>query len=114
MGRALMPILTYAKTPLEAAVPAAGLIAGTVATYNSFVWNRLWTFEAEGLDDEKKQLVRFFVVAGGGIAIATGVKAGVYRLLPMHSVLIPNVCGALVGGVWNFVVQRAWTFRRPS
>lgn len=112
LGKAALPLLTYAKGPLEAAIPIAGVIAGVIATYNSFVWNRIWTFEAEGIEDERRQLVKFFVVAGGGIVIATLVKSVIYRMLPVHQILIPNVCGAIVGAAWNFTVQRAWTFRK--
>jgi HAD superfamily phosphatase (TIGR01668 family) len=114
VGNSILPLVTYTTKNLEAAYPIAKVIAGIVATYNSFIWNRLWTFEAEGLDDKRAQLLRFYIVAAGGVLIGTLVAALVYAVLPVHDVLIPNIAGSLVGAVWNFTVQRAWTFKKKN
>jgi len=114
VGNSILPLVTYTTKNLEAAYPIAKVIAGIVATYNSFIWNRLWTFEAEGLDDKRAQLIRFYIVAAGGVLIGTLVAALVYAVLPVHDVVIPNIAGSLIGAVWNFTVQRAWTFKKKT
>ena len=80
-----------------------------IAATNSYILNRRWTFQSRN-PDRLRQFAQFLVVASTG----AGMNAGIMYLLhgrlgihDMHAFLVA------VGVVmfWNFLVNRAWTFR---
>ena len=97
----------------KAAYPFVAITAAVIATFNSFVWNRIWTFEAQGKGRRLEQLKRFYIVAGIGAMINAGVGSLAFTVLPkQNAVLIASVIGAFVAAIWNFWGQRNWTFRK--
>jgi len=100
-------------SPQKAAYPFAAVTAAIIATFNSFVWNRIWTFEAQGKGRRLEQLKRFYIVAGIGAIINSSVATLVFASIPkQNAVLISSVVGAMVAAIWNFWGQRNWTFRK--
>ena len=108
-------IAADAKSVPLAALPVAGAIAWAVATLNSFVWNRVWTFEAKGHDARRRQMVRFFLIAAVGGLINVTLSTLLVHLVPFAekpAARIATVLGTGVAAVWNFVGQKLFAFRR--
>jgi len=80
-----------------------------IAAANSYILNRRWTFQSTS-PDRLRQFAQFLVVASTGAGMNAGIMYllhGRLRIHDMHAFLVA------VGVVmfWNFLVNRAWTFR---
>jgi hypothetical protein len=105
-------LFAYATRPEGAAAPILGGIASLIAMFNSFIWNRLWTFEAVGHDSRMRQLRRFYMVSITGALLNTAFFSLFFNILPFHSVFIAKVLAAGIAAVWNFNGMRLYAFRR--
>ncbi len=86
----------------------AATVSFCVAASSSFLLNNFWTFGRTG-DGWHRRAPKFFAVAVGGLAW----NALILHLLTaagMHDILAKLLATAAVM-VWNFTLQRAWTFR---
>jgi putative flippase GtrA len=88
----------------------------TVAIVSNFTWNRLWTFPESRTRKKRTQLPKFFLVNIIGLLnnnfIGVGVDAWIAPVLgePWSY----NLAKAIAIGVvllWNFAVNRLWTYR---
>jgi HAD superfamily phosphatase (TIGR01668 family) len=107
----------FANTDDKAAAPILGGIGSLVAMYNSFIWNRLWTFEARGKDAKSKQIARFYTVALTGALLNTilySIFYNVIEFIPRHRILFSKAFAAALVAVWNFMGQRLFAFREKS
>ncbi|HMS53867.1 MAG TPA: YqeG family HAD IIIA-type phosphatase, partial [Fimbriimonadaceae bacterium] len=68
----------------DAAVPVITVIAATLAIMNSFIWNRMWTFEIKGREERMAQLRRFYLVSIVGLLLNTIVTKMFYSIIPGH------------------------------
>lgn len=85
----------------------AAAIAFLIASLNSFIWNKHWTFR-DGVEYSHKQLVRFYIVA----AVALALNQIILWLLvsfSLHDALAKLLASVSAGGV-NFLMQKFWTF----
>lgn len=114
--RTSMPALfKFAKDNQGAALPILGTIASLFAMYNSFIWNRKWTFQVKGKERRMREMRRFFAVSFGGLFINNTVATMMYNVVPTHhsiSLLIGKATGALVAAVWNFAGSRLYAFKK--
>ena len=94
----------------------AQMISFTSAVISNFYWNRRWT----------RQFVQFFVVNAAGLAIRTPLFAYLEKImiglaakvLPVGASLTPTFIGhnlslasvILIVMIWNFIVNRYWTY----
>ena len=106
-------LFSFADTPDKAAAPILGGVASLVAMFNSFIWNRTWTFEAKGKDRKSAQVIRFYVVSIGGALLNAVLFSLFYAHLPGRRILFSKVLAAAIVAVWNFLGQRFFAFR-PS
>lgn len=107
-------VFVITRTPSDAAVPLITVIAATVAIFNSFIWNRLWTFEIKGREERLAQLRRFYFVSIIGLILNTVITKAFYTIIPGHpkrSLAVATVIAAAVVAVWNFTGQRLYAFR---
>jgi putative flippase GtrA len=106
-------IFKYAKTPDAAATPILTGAAALVAMFNSFVWNRSWTFEVRGKEEQLGQLRRFYAVSIIGFVMNDLITSGIYnRFRHMkNALLLGKFVAAFVVAVWNFIGQRFYAFR---
>jgi HAD superfamily phosphatase (TIGR01668 family) len=104
-------VFAFASTPDKAAAPVLGGVASLVAMFNSFFWNRLWTFEAKGKDRKSAQVFRFYVVSILGAFLNAGLFSVFYNWLPGRKLLVAKMLAAILVAVWNFVGQRYFAFR---
>ena len=99
-------------------------ISFSTAVTSNFFWNRIWTYPDSRSKPIRRQIVQFFVVNLAGLGIRSVVFATVlapYRRLAASQSLIrldPALLarfGALATAVlvvllWNFLVNRYWTY----
>ncbi len=100
--------------PLKLASPVAGLIAWGIATFNSLIFNRSWTFEAVGKAPRAVQVRKFYVVTTVAALLNIGLFSFFFNVLPGDSVLMANVLAAAIVAVWNFLGQRYYAFRASA
>ncbi len=93
----------------------AGAIAIEVAIINNFLWNDLWTFNAgerqNKLSSRWHRLLSFEIVSSGG-AIINYTILNLMVLLLATDYKIANIIGILLGFMWNFTVNRRFTWTR--
>lgn len=98
-----------------AALPVLGTVASLFAMYNSFVWNRKWTFQVKGKEQRAREMRRFFLVSFGGQFINNGVASLVFNAIHGRialPLLIAKGMGAAVAAIWNFLGSRFYAFKR--
>lgn len=110
-----MPMLTsYAENDQKAFVPIAATVAASFAIVNSFIWNRLWTFEIRGTAERTRQLQKFVAVSLIGLGINVTCTTFFNHLLPFSSkwnLAIATVLAAGIAAIWNFTGSRYFAFR---
>jgi len=103
-------LVEYASLNKDLASP----IAIEISILNNFVWNDLWTFRSNEngkLFNRWQRLGAFNIVSAGGAAINYGIFLlltawfGVYYLAAQF-------IGILLGFIWNFMVNRRFTWGR--
>lgn len=93
----------------------AGALSFTVASTNSYIWNRRWTFR----DRETQvvtQYVKFFVVSAVGLGLNAGILFFLVHTWGVHDIIAKAVAIGVVVA-WNFSVNKLWIFRpvtRPA
>ena len=90
------------------AASSVGYGAGALVNY---VINYTFTFESNKA--HSSALPKFFVVAGFGFALNAGLVALFARLLEFHY-LLAQVLATVIILLWNFVLNRIWTFAREA
>jgi uncharacterized protein len=101
-------------TPIKAFFPIAAICASFVATFNSFLLNRAFTFRIRETKDAGKQAVKVYIVAYIGLAINAIIGTIFNNILPHHpvrSAFLATVIGAACAAIWNFYGQRTFAFR---
>lgn len=91
-----------------------------VATTNSFVWNKFWTFGSK----EKAtagQAAKFYLIAILGWIINVVVASIVVNVIPRPETILPNLwanvgalAGVLASFLWNFLGYKFFVFREQS
>lgn len=101
-------------TANKAAAPILGGVASFLAMFNSFYWNRKWTFGAEGATRTLTQLHRFYTVSILGACWNALIFGAIYNLFANDqrgAVLVAKMVAAGFVAVWNFLGQRHYAFR---
>lgn len=110
-------VFGYAKTPSIAAIPILGGLAALVAMFNSFVWNRSWTFRVRSKEERLAQLRRFYAISIVGAVLNTAITSLMSNVIvghPNRSLLVAKVIAAAMVAVWNFMGQRFYAFKGAS
>lgn len=91
----------------------------SLVTFNSYFWNKFWTFE-KGREFEKKEFSKFYFLRGIGTLINLGVVLILVNTIrtPFHiqeilwiAVIAPFI-GILIAFIWNFLSYRAFVFKK--
>jgi putative flippase GtrA len=102
-------VLHYAFAWSPVAAHTAGFI---VAVINSYVMNKLWTFQDP--DWSRRAIwrgLRFFAVAFGGWLIGAGLIA---ILVPAIPALAAKLVAIGATFVWNYTLSRLWVFTEAA
>ncbi len=110
-------------------VPAIGasVVSFSLAVVNNFILNRYWTYPETRSVPLLKQLTQFALVSVAGLGIRTPLFALIEKPLInlagkwIPDLLTPTIVGhnialaivILVVLLWNYFVNRKWTFRQP-
>lgn len=85
-----------------------------VAILNNFLWNDLWTFRdsaRRAVTSVWQRLWLFYTVSAGGAVINYGVAVLLTNFIGMK-IDLADLIGILIGFVWNFLVNRRFTWGR--
>ncbi len=110
-------LFSWAKDAPTAAVPILGGLASFIAMFNSFIWNRSWTFKVKGKAERLAQLRRFYTISIMGAIWNTLITSAFSNIIsghPNRSLFIAKVIAAAVVAIWNFMGQRYYAFRVPK
>jgi putative flippase GtrA len=124
-------VLNILKTFTPISVIWASVISFTAAVVSNFIWNRFWTFPESRDIPLLPQLLQFSIVSIAGLAIRTPLFAWLNDFLTalgktyLPPVLVmpqitPEFLGRnmalasviLVVMLWNFFVNRFWTYKK--
>lgn len=106
-----------ATTAHDVAFAVFKVCTASLAILNSFIWNRLWTFNIRGKEEYGRQLSKFVVVSVIGLALNTLIASGLNSLIgggESRSWVIGTFVAAAVVAIWNFTGQRLWAFRKRT
>lgn len=96
-------------------IPVASIIAIQLAILNNFLWNDIWTFRDKGqqqkLSNRWHRLAAFEAVSAGG-AVINFVILNVFVFFQIMDYQAANIIGILLGFIWNFLVNRRFTWVR--
>lgn len=109
------PSLFGNATARDAFFPIAATCGAAIAILNSFYWNRRWTFNIKGNEEQASQLRRFIVISVAGLALNVLLSTTFLHLLPGNErtrARLATVIAAFCVAFWNFLGQRLYAFRR--
>lgn len=98
----------------KAFFPVAAVTASFIATFNSFLLNRAFTFRVKEKKDVGKQAVKVYLVSYVGLAINAVISTFFNNIIPGHAIrssFIATVIGAAAAAIWNFTGQRTFAFK---
>ena len=121
-------VFNLLHTLLNISIGISQTCSFTTAVISNFIWNRYWTYHDSRSKPIQRQLVQFFVVNVIGYLIRTPillVSAPLYvRLLRWLSISLGDVdklganlglmTAVLVVLLWNFFINRIWTYNDVS
>ena len=89
----------------------SNIIAFSVALANSYVFNLIWTFHDNQLNQVRYHLAKFVFFCSMGAVITTSalwlfVQVGLV-------VLLAKLISVLLGMIWNYVTMRRFVFAAP-
>lgn len=87
----------------------AGVIASFIATFNSFLLNRAFTFRIKDKANAGKQAAKVYMVAYIGLAINNIIGSLFFHVIP--SLFFATAVGAACAAIWNFFGQRNFAFK---
>lgn len=87
----------------------ANAVAIILATFNSYVLNKIWTFR-QGGGHSHRQIGSFIAVSLSGIALSSLI---LHTFAPRIGVPLATCLSIGVVLVWNFLLYKLLVFRRP-
>jgi dolichol-phosphate mannosyltransferase len=107
-------LLILLKEYAGLSLPFASILAIQTAILNNFIWNDLWTFKEKSqqkLSSWWHRLLAFEAVSAGGALINFAVL-NLMVLFLATDYQVANIIGILLGFVWNYMVNRRFTWTR--
>lgn len=85
----------------------AAAIGFLIATVNSYIWNKYWTFKNKS-DQHHIQSIKFFIVGVAGLGFNVVIF---WLLLPLgwYDLFVKGIAIVIIL-FWNFTINRIWTF----
>jgi putative flippase GtrA len=98
-------------------------ISFSVASLNSYIWNKYWAFKnATPYMSKSKERNSFILVSLGGLFINTLASSFVFALLVQANPMISHIFAGNIGGlfgtafglIWNFIAYKFFVFRKAQ
>ena len=87
----------------------AKILSFSVAVFNSYTWNRRWTFRSN--DPQKlRQFIKFLVISLIGLVLNTAIMFSVVDYLKLSDLYGLVIATAIVT-LWNFTANKFYTFK---
>lgn len=90
-----------------------------VSIFNSYLWNKFWSFEQKDNSEATKEAVKFFAVALSGILVNNFIASYLVNVLGPQGGLskqgwgiIAGVVAAIIVFVWDFVGYKFFVFKK--
>lgn len=119
LGTLVDLVTLYALTELSGINPKTSYwfsifitIAFLAAVINNYVLNRIWTFKSKD-QNVSAQFMRFLIVSCGGFGLTQLMMWILVPVLGVHYLLAKALTSISVM-IWNFGLNKFWTFRQPS
>lgn len=94
-------------------------ISFLIATINSYLWNKYWTFEKKKTTSGSKEFFKFFTITAIGFFINVGIASFVVNIIGPQFGLskriwagIGKLIAAFFAFVWNFLGSKFVVFRK--
>ena len=96
-------------------------ISFIIATTNSYIWNKLWTFKRKTTEKMSKEFLQFIVVSIIGFLINVGIASIIFKFIsPVASLnidqwaIISAAFATVVSMIWNFLGYKFIVFEKES
>jgi len=91
-----------------------------VAVFNSYFWNKYWTFKARDAKETKKEFLQFVLVTLVGMLINSSIVFGITTIVPLNFLGIgkevwANLAKVAATGfslIWNFIGYKFIVFKK--
>lgn len=85
-------------------------ISFILATLNSYIWNKFWTFKRQATESVGKEFTQFIIVSVIGFLINVGIASGIFKFIAPAGGLNPDqwaiaaaVIATAISMIWNFL-----------
>ena len=90
----------------------SNIIAYTIATVNSYIWNSLWVFKyGQGLNINTS--VKFFILNLVGLTVNTTIMYILVDILNFNK-FIALVLASVVVVIMNYTINKLWVFKEEN
>lgn len=96
-------------------------ISFIIATTNSYIWNKFWTFKRRTTEKVTKEFLQFFIVSVIGFLINVGIASAVFKFIsPAASLnidqwaIISAAIATVVSMIWNFLGYKFIVFEKRA
>lgn len=94
-------------------------ISSLFSIFNSYLWNKFWSFEQKDNSEATKEAVKFFAVAGSGILVNNLIASYLVNVLGPQGGLskqgwgiVAGVIAAIIVFIWDFVGYKFFVFKK--
>lgn len=90
----------------------AKILSFSVAVFNSYVWNRRWTFRSN--DPAKlKQFIKFLTISIVGLVLNSSIMFLAVDKFKLHDIVGLALATAIIL-IWNFLANKYYTFKEAD
>jgi len=96
-------------------------ISFIIATTNSYVWNKFWTFRRKTTEKLTTEFLQFIVISVLGFLINVGIASGIFRFItPVGGLnysqwgIVAAAIATLVSLTWNFIGYKFIVFEQKN
>jgi putative flippase GtrA len=102
-------------------------ISFILATVNSYIWNKLWTFKRKTTEKLTGEFLQFIVISLLGFLINVGIASGIFRFISPIGGLTPDfyltidqwgivsaAVATVVSMIWNFLGYKFIVFEKKN
>lgn len=92
-----------------------------IATINSYIWNKLWTFKKKTTEKLGREFIQFITVSIIGFLINVGIASSIFKFIPAIGglnieqwAIIAAAIASAISMAWNFVGYKFIVFNKKD
>jgi putative flippase GtrA len=86
------------------------LISFSIASTNSYIWNRFWVFRGPRVKSTVGSVSTFFLVSATGLLVNTLVSTAVFSFVTGSGIALPTIVLVNIGGLFGTAAVLVWNF----